>query len=147
MLGMRSFSSAHLVCEKLVGAHLEPALAAVACALFQHGVQKQYVLLCKGTFGIVDDPVDAAKVVGRLDYVVQPENRAAFFASNGICLVHEGRLLVREATPFYAVGMVGEVHLHAMVDAAGQAHLPFFRKPLQKGAGCALSALWSLCAA
>ena len=117
-LGRRSLPSTHLVCEKLVGAYLEPALAAVACALFQHGVQKQYVLLGEGTLGIVYYPVDTAKVVGSLDYVVHPENRTAFIASHGIGLVHEGRLLMREATPFHMVGMIGEVHLYLMVDAA-----------------------------
>lgn len=86
--------------------------------MFQHRMQGQYVLLCKGTLGIVYYPVDTAKVVGSLDYVVHPENRTAFIASHGIGLVHEGRLLMREATPFHMVGMIGEVHLYLMVDAA-----------------------------
>ena len=85
---------------------------------------------CEGALGFVDDEVDAAKVVGGFEDVVDVEG--ARFGSDGVGFKDEAGLLVGEAAAFDVVGVVGELDLRFVVDAAAVLGGFFFAEDAQE---------------
>ena len=65
---------------------------------------------------VVDHEINAAKVVGRLNDVVDVHDPIG--KTDGICLEDVSRFVVCQAGALYMIGVIGKVNLHAVVDTA-----------------------------
>lgn len=65
---------------------------------------------------MVNDEVDASEVVGSPDYIINIDRSVG--NADGVCLEDAPRLLFRKAAAFYVVGVIGQVYLSSVVDAA-----------------------------
>ena len=82
---------------------------------------------------MVDDIVDAAEVVGGLHDVIHID--AVFGDADRVGLEDIPGLLVGELAALDVVGVVGQVNLGAVVDAAADFTLFFFSESFEKGRG------------
>ena len=108
-------AAADLVGEALIVAHGKPILAAVGGAVFQHGVELLDQAFGNGVIGCVDDQIDAAEVIGRLHHVVHPDGGVH---ADGIRLEDQPGLVVGQAAALHMIGVVGQVDLDLMINAA-----------------------------
>ena len=84
-------------------------------------------------FGMIDDEVDAAEVVGGLHDVVHID--AIFGDADRVGLEDIPRLLVGKPAALDVVGVVGQINLGAVVNATADFTLFFFSESLEKGRG------------
>ena len=71
-------------------------------------------------FGTVDNEVDTAEVVRRLDNVVYTD--AFALDADGVRLEDIARLVVRQSAAFDVVGVIGQIDLRLVVNAAFELH-------------------------
>lgn len=86
-------------------------------------------------FCAFDDLVDTAEVIGGFDDIVHPH---AFLGdANGVCFKNKASLLVGQAAALHVIGIIGQFHLHFMINSAvGPAALFLFEnisQSLQRG--------------
>ena len=67
---------------------------------------------------VVDDHINALKVVGSLDHIINLDHPVGH--TDGVRLEDVARLIVGEATAFNMIGVVGQVDLDLMINAAVQ---------------------------
>ena len=82
---------------------------------------------------MVNDVVDAAEVVGGLHNIVHVD--AVFRDADRIGLKDVPGLLMGEPAALDVIGVIGQVNLRAVVDAAADFTLFFFSEPFEKGRG------------
>ena len=75
-------------------------------------------LLRQGRPSPIDHQIDAAKVIGRLDDIVHIHRRIG--NADGVRLKNIPGLIVGQAAALHMIGVVGQIDLHHMIDAAGQ---------------------------
>ena len=107
--------AANLVGEAFVVADGKPILAAVCGTVFQHGVELLDQALAEGMIGCVDNQVDAAEVICRLHHVVHPDGGVH---ADGVRLEDQSGLIMGQAAALDVVGVVGQVDLDFMINAA-----------------------------
>ena len=98
----------------------KPLHAAARCSRFEHGVQFLDKRLGQPLLGTVDNEVDTAEMVRRLDNVVYTD--AFALDADGIRLEGIARLFVRQSAAFDVVGVVGQVDLRLVVNAPFELH-------------------------
>lgn len=132
LLGRTGLPAADFIGEAFVIADIEPFFLTIGGPGLEHPMEFFDQGLCQFVLGVVDDEVDATEVVGGLHDVVHVECLPVG-DSDGVGFEDEPGLLVGEATAFDMVGVVGQIDLGAVVDAA--AHLAFFlfAETLQEG--------------
>ena len=131
--------STHFVGQFLVVADVEPGLAAVGSPGLQDPVQLLDEGLGESLLSPVDDEVDAAEVIGRLDDVIDVDALVA--DADRVGLENISGLLMRQTAPFDMVGVVGEVDLGPVVDAAPDPGFLLFAETLQQRTGLRLAFL------
>ena len=125
------FVAAHLVGEPFVIAHGKPLFLFVGGTCFQDGVQPLDKWFRQPCFCQIDDEVYAAEVVDCLHDVVYVYRLVG--DANRVGLKDVARLFVGQAAAFHVVGVVGEVDLCAVVDAAFQRHGFFLAQRFEQG--------------
>lgn len=113
----------HLVWQQFVFAHGKPIFLAVGGVGLQQLVQLFNVRLGDTVGGVVNNIVNAAEVVYRLDNIVDSGILGGDTESVG--LKNVACLLFGQAATFNVVGVIGEVNLRTVVDAAFQPALFF----------------------
>ena len=108
-------AAADLVGKTFIVTHGKPILAAVRGAVFQHCVELLDQAFGDGVIGCVDDQVDAAEVVGGLHHVVHPHR---LLGPDGVGLKNQPGLVVGQAAALHVVGVVGQVNLDLVINAA-----------------------------
>ena len=131
--GRAGFIASDFVGQAFVIAHVEPVLSAVGCSGLEHSVKFFDQGLRQFIFGMVDDIVDAAEVVGRLHDVVHID--AVLGDADCVGLEDIPGLFVGEPAALDVVGVVGQVNLGAVVNAAADFPLFFFSESFEKGRG------------
>ena len=83
---------------------------------------------------IPDDKVNALEVIGRFDYIIYIDNTVLH--ANGIGLVDIPCLVVGQAAALNMVGVIGQVDLDFVVDAALDLPGHLVLQNIQQGSGC-----------
>ena len=73
---------------------------------------------CQPFFCVVDDEVNATKVVDCFNYIIHIDRCIA--DADSVRLIDEAGLVVRQTTSFHVIGVICQVDLRAMIDAAFQ---------------------------
>ena len=118
------FVPAYLIGQAFVFSDGEPLLAAVGCPRFEDGVQLFDKRFGNPLFGTIDNEVDATEMICRLYDIVYTHTLA--FDTDGIRFEDVTRLVMRQAAALDVIGVVGQVDLCAMIDAAFELHLLLF---------------------
>lgn len=134
LLGRAGFVASHFIGEAFVFAHIEPVFPAVGGPGLEHSMERFDQGLRQFVFGVVDDGVDAAEVVGGLHDVVHLEG-LVLANPDRIGLEDVAGLLVGEPATLDVVGVIRQVNLRTVVDAAAHFALFLLTKSLQKGRG------------
>lgn len=140
LLGRAGFSSAHFIGQAFVVAHVEPVFAVVGGPGLENSMEFLDQGLRQFIFGVVDDIVDTAEVVGGFYDVVHVDGLAFALAlvvgeTNRVGLEDIPCLVVSQFAALDMIGVVGQINLRAVVDAAAHFTLFFFAKSFQKGRG------------
>ena len=122
--------SAHLVRKPLVVPDIEPRLPAVGCPGLEDAVKLLDEGFAQAVGRMVDDEVDAAEVVGGFYDVVHIYRLVR--DADGVGFEDVACLLMGQAAPFDVVGVVGEVNLGAVVNAATDIGLLLIAETLQE---------------
>ena len=122
--------TAHLVRNPLVVPDIEPRRPAVGRAGLEDAVKLLDEGFAQAVGRVVDDKVDAAKVVDGFHDVVHVDALVSY--ADGVGFEDVACLVVGQSTAFDMVGVVGEVNLGAVIDAATDLGLLLLTEPLQQ---------------
>ena len=88
-------------------------------------------------FCAFDNLVDTTKVIGGFDDIVHPH---AFLGdADGVCFKNKARLLVGQAAALHVIGIIGQFHLHFMINSAVNQAALFFFENIRQGLRCGLA--------
>lgn len=87
-----------------------------------------------GFLCIPDDKVNALKVIGCFDHIIHIDNTVLH--ADGIGFVNIPRLVMGQAAALDVVGVIGEVDLNFVVDAALDLPVHLVLQNIQQGTGC-----------
>jgi len=140
LLGRASLPSAHFVGQALIVAHIEPVFAAIGGPGLEHSVKLFNQGLRQFILGMVNDVVDAAEVIGGLHDVIHVDGLAFALSlvigeTNRVGFEDITCLVVGEFAALDVVGVVRQVNLRTVIDAAAHFALFLFSKSFQKGRG------------
>ena len=110
--------AANLVGQFLVISDGKPIEAGIGGSVFQNGVQLLDERLAWSVIGIVDNHINALEMVGGLDHIVNLDRPVRY--ADGVRLEDIARLIVGQATALHVVGVIGQVDLDFMINAAVQ---------------------------
>ncbi len=116
LFGKRRASSRYLIGQLLVVAHIEPILRGIGGAGFEHAMQLLEHPRRERFERILYHEVYGAEMVGCLDEVVDVDGFGLH--SDGRGLEDQTRLIEGELAAFDVVGVVGELYLDLVIDAA-----------------------------
>ena len=88
-------------------------------------------------FCAFDNLVDTTKVIGGFDDIVHPH---AFLGdADGVCFKNKAGLVVGQAAALHMIGIVGQLHLHFMIDPAVGLTAHFFFQNFRQSTGRGLA--------
>ena len=67
--------------------------------------------------GVADNHINAFEVIGRFDHIIHIDN--AILHTDGVGFIDIARLVMRQPTAFDMIGVIGQLDLHLVIDAAG----------------------------
>ena len=132
-LGRAGGLTAHFIGQALVITHFKPVLPAIGGPGLENSMKFLDQGLCQFIFGVVNDIVYATEVVGGLNDIVYVDGLIRY--ADGIGFEDVACLLVGQTAALDVVGVVRQIDLCAVVDAAAHLALFLFAKSLQKGRG------------
>ena len=109
-------ASAHFIGQLLIFTNRKPALARIAGAALERAMQQLDERFADRLPGLFDHQIDALEMVRRFHNVIHID-RAALHA-DGVRLIDIARLVMRQPTAFDMVGVVGQLDLYLVIDAA-----------------------------
>ena len=88
-------------------------------------------------FCAFDNLVDTTKVIGGFDDIVHPH---AFLGNaDGVCFKNKARLLVGQAAALHVIGIIGQFHLHLMINSAVSLAALFLYENIRQSLRCGLA--------
>ena len=106
----------NLVCQTLVIAYCKPRFPAVGCVGFQYQMQLFYMCFCDFFGSVVDNVIDTTEMVYSLHYIVNVGVFGCY--AYGVSLKNQSSLLLGEATALNMFGVVCQIYLDAVINAA-----------------------------
>ncbi len=117
ILGHSCVHATDLVGQFLVISNGKPIKPGIGSSAFQNGVQLLDERLARSVIRIVDHHINALKMVGGLDHIVNFDRPVR--CTDGVRLKDIARLIVGKATALNVVGVIGQVDLNFVINAAG----------------------------
>ena len=88
-------------------------------------------------FCAFDDLINTAEVIGGFDDIVHPH---AFLGNaDGVGFKNKTRLIMGQAASLHMIGIIGQFHLHLMINSAVDAAALFFFENIRQSLRCGLA--------
>ena len=116
LLGRTGFHTTHLIGQTLVVANGKPILSAIRCARFEQLMNLLDHILGKSLLCMIDDEIDTAEVVYSFKDIIHVNSVRG--DTDGVGFIDITRLVVRQFAALDVVGVIGQVYLYAMINAA-----------------------------
>ena len=112
----RCFHTTHFIGQSLIVTHGKPSFTGIGRAGLEHKVQLLNERFCQFRSCLFNDTVETAEVVSRLNDIIHINS----FVSNadGVCLEDIPCLIVGQAATLNVVGVIGEINLDTVINAA-----------------------------
>ena len=133
-LGQGRFPSADLIRQLFIIADGKPIFPCIARSGFQDKMQVLDEFLAELRFCALDDLVNTAEVIGGFDDIVHPH---AFLGNaDGVGFKNKARLIMGQAAALHVIGVIGELHLHLMINSAVGLTALFLFKNIRQSLRC-----------
>ena len=116
LIGRTGFHTTHLIGQTLVVANGKPILSAIRCARLEQLMNLLDHILGKSLLCMIDDEINTAEVVYSFKDIIHVNSVRG--DTDGVGFIDITRLVVRQFAALDVVGVIGQVYLYAMINAA-----------------------------